>query len=209
LRAAAVRRDALLGGAPAVRVRFALRGRSLALVAVFGSAPPGRRALREANVVLASLRVRPRGVDPATRTRLRRPLRTESLRRCRPAPRVRAAARVAWPVGRLPVVVALGSPGSVALLRDDIRRGRWYLHKTLWAIAPSYPGPVLARAVGRDGQVPLDSGRTRELWVDPAPPGSRRWRHAPSTTWLPGPGCYAFQVDGTSFSQTIVFRARL
>jgi hypothetical protein len=26
-------------------------------------------------------------------------------------------------------------------------------------------------------------------------------------TLLPGPGCYAFQVDGTSFSDVIVFEA--
>jgi len=36
-----------------------------------------------------------------------------------------------------------------------------------------------------------------------------RWRYGPSVTILPGPGCYAFQVDGTTFSEVIVFEAVL
>jgi hypothetical protein len=36
---------------------------------------------------------------------------------------------------------------------------------------------------------------------------SDAWRYGPSVTILPGPGCYAFQLDGTSFSDVIVFEA--
>lgn len=32
------------------------------------------------------------------------------------------------------------------------------------------------------------------------------WRYYPTTTLLPGSGCYAFQVDGTGFSDVIVFQ---
>jgi len=32
-------------------------------------------------------------------------------------------------------------------------------------------------------------------------------RYGPSVTILPGPGCYAFQVDGSNFSKVIVFEA--
>jgi hypothetical protein len=32
-------------------------------------------------------------------------------------------------------------------------------------------------------------------------------RYRPSYTRLRGPGCYAYQVDGTSFSRVVVFRA--
>jgi hypothetical protein len=34
-----------------------------------------------------------------------------------------------------------------------------------------------------------------------------RWRYGPSFTIVPGPDCYAFQVDGTSFSKVFVFEA--
>ncbi len=32
-------------------------------------------------------------------------------------------------------------------------------------------------------------------------------RYLPSYTRLLGPGCYAYQIDGTTFSRVIVFRA--
>ena len=32
-------------------------------------------------------------------------------------------------------------------------------------------------------------------------------RYRPSYTRVRGPGCYAYQVDGTSFSRVIVFEA--
>jgi hypothetical protein len=45
-----------------------------------------------------------------------------------------------------------------------------------------------------------------------APPGDtittdRQYRVAPLTTWVTGPGCYAFEVAGLNFSQLIVFQA--
>jgi hypothetical protein len=36
---------------------------------------------------------------------------------------------------------------------------------------------------------------------------SDSWSYGPSLTILPGPGCFAFQVDGTNFSSVIVFEA--
>ena len=32
-------------------------------------------------------------------------------------------------------------------------------------------------------------------------------RYVPSYTRVRGPGCYAYQIDGTTFSRVIVFRA--
>lgn len=141
------------------------------------------------------------------RARLRRPMRPLPAG-CTPAPSARVEARVAWPVGRPPVDVALGAPGGVAVLRDDVRRGGFYLHKTLWAIAPSYHGPLLVRGSGRGVRLRLGTGLAPELWVGRASGRPSRWRYGPSTTALPGAGCYAFQVDGTTFSRMIVFRAR-
>ena len=97
----------------------------------------------------------------------------------------------------------------MAVLGDDVRHGGAYVHKTLWAIAPSYRGPLLVRAIGRRGQLRLGTGHRREVWLESAPGRPRRWRYAPMSTDVPGAGCYAFQLDGTSFSRTLVFRARL
>jgi hypothetical protein len=36
---------------------------------------------------------------------------------------------------------------------------------------------------------------------------SKAWRYGPSFTIVPGPGCYAFQVDGINFSKVIAFQA--
>jgi len=36
---------------------------------------------------------------------------------------------------------------------------------------------------------------------------SRGWRGWPSGTAIRTPGCYAWQIDGTTFSYTVVFKA--
>jgi hypothetical protein len=35
------------------------------------------------------------------------------------------------------------------------------------------------------------------------------WREWPSYIYVPAPGCFGYQVDGTSFSEVIVFEARI
>jgi hypothetical protein len=105
---------------------------------------------------------------------------------------------------------------SVPLHSED-RKGNAYWHKTLWAVDPRYDGPILIRGGGIDPPRPLwfvvPSGtasrsqrRVRELHM-PAE-RSKSWRYGVSVTILPGPGCYALQVDGTTFSEVIVFEAR-
>lgn len=108
------------------------------------------------------------------------------------------------------------APKGVVPLRAEDLKGNVYWHKTLWAVDPKYDGPVLIRGRGIDPQ--------RSLWFglpSPTPGGSERkvrelqmpaeqsksWRYGPSITILPGPGCYAFQVDGTTFSNVTVFEA--
>jgi hypothetical protein len=39
------------------------------------------------------------------------------------------------------------------------------------------------------------------------PEESDSWRYGPSFTIVPGPGCYAFQVDGVNVTKVIVFEA--
>jgi hypothetical protein len=101
------------------------------------------------------------------------------------------------------------SPKAVVPLYADERRGNAYWHKTLWAVDPAYDGPVLIRGAGIDPPQSMrfgyDERQLRELEF-PAEK-SKSWRYGPSFTIVPGPGCYAFQVDGTTFSKVIVFEA--
>jgi hypothetical protein len=191
------------------RWRFSYGGRSF--VASAAARPVARR---EARKVLASLRIAVVSA-PSIWARLRRPLHLPRVRTdvpCRRARHADVGATVAWPVGDGPVYVGLGSPHAVAVLRDDLRRGRFSLHKTLWAIGPRYRGPVLIRGRKLDGTASLRFSFTRrmsrELHVVRDYLQARGWRYSPSTTAIPGPGCYAFQVDGARFSEVITFEAR-
>ena len=70
--------------------------------------------------------------------------------------------------------------------------------------ASGYSGPILIRGrqVGGSGAVGFGEGHVPydELQLQ----GSGPWQ---SITRVPSTGCYFYQVDGTSFSSTIVFRA--
>jgi hypothetical protein len=132
---------------------------------------------------------------------------------------------VAIALGRGPAYPVLGfegnqippAPQALVPLHSEDRKGNAYWHKTLWAVDPRYDGPILIRGGGIDPPRPLwfvvPSGtasrsqrRVRELHM-PAE-RSKSWRYGVSVTILPGPGCYALQVDGTTFSEVIVFEAR-
>lgn len=93
-----------------------------------------------------------------------------------------------------------------------------YRQKVLWVSAASYQGPVLIRGtrLGGPGVVQFshgDSVPTTEFRVlEPgaaSPDEEAGWREWPSYTTVPQPGCYAYQVDGTTFSTVIVFEARI
>jgi hypothetical protein len=100
--------------------------------------------------------------------------------------------------------------GTALTLRPmDRQPDGTYVKKVRW-IAAGYTGPVLVRAARIDapgaasarfsytGQS-RDGGHHAEL--------TRPDSDLPATTTVDGPGCYAYQVDGTTFSYTIVFRA--
>lgn len=89
-----------------------------------------------------------------------------------------------------------------------------YLAKVLWVSAPSYQGPVLIRGTRLDGPGVVqfasgDSVPTSEFkLLEPgaSSPGEEAgWRAWPSYTEVPHSGCYAYQVDGTTFTTVIVF----
>ncbi|MEV1286579.1 hypothetical protein [Micromonospora sp. NPDC049679] len=100
--------------------------------------------------------------------------------------------------------------GTVLELRDqDAGSNGSYVKKVRW-ISTGYIGPVLVRAGRIDGKGTAsvtfsyrgeerDGGHYADL--------STSENDIPATTVVDGPGCYAYQVDGATFSTTIVFRA--
>jgi hypothetical protein len=111
----------------------------------------------------------------------------------------------AWPVG-------LAQPGSVLRFTYPPPPGslmygsEWSGNKVLWFVSPAVVGPVLVRGRRIDGpgevRFDLDKNPSPELRL-PTTLGH------PSTTRIRAAGCYAYQVDGPSFSYPIVFRAEL
>jgi hypothetical protein len=110
-----------------------------------------------------------------------------------------------------PVATYFRQPGTVLLLRPaDRHPDGTYEAKVRWTSA-GYLGPVLIRAGRIDGPGTAlsafsytgekrDGGHYAVIENDPG--------DLPGTTTVSGPGCYAIQADGTTFSTTIVFLAR-
>jgi hypothetical protein len=84
----------------------------------------------------------------------------------------------------------------------------WRSVKTLWFANPTYHGPILIRGRRLDAGGTLAFGAATPRITDPQLPPARGNRSYTGATWVTSPGCYAWQVDGTSFSTVIVFRAR-
>ena len=178
--------------------RVAVHGRSFVVAANL----PDASFLDSANEVLSRVRISWRvGLAPAARRRLERPFRLPRLRqsaRC-PTSRVsRAAPGVGATLGRGPAYPVL----------VDVHAGA---NKTLWAVSRTYRGALLIRGRRLDGRGVLrfwPGGTLRMWWRGLWPEERREWRYGVATTLVPRPGCYAFQVDGTSFSKRIFFVAR-
>ena len=101
--------------------------------------------------------------------------------------------------------VALGE-GEVTVTTNGL--------KADWVISPSYAGWVIVRAKRLDGDGPTAAlgEATAGPVVIPRGPTSNTfagWRGQPSGTYVKGPGCYGFQVDGSSFREEIVVEAIL
>jgi hypothetical protein len=105
--------------------------------------------------------------------------------------------------------------GSAQLAVSPLLGSAWRGGRVTWSSAPSYTGPVLIRGrqVGGTGGVGFGEGRVpydelqllaQGMSAPRAPGGGREWL---SFVRVRSPGCYAYQVDGTSFSTVVVFRA--
>jgi hypothetical protein len=116
-------------------------------------------------------------------------------------------------------VSAGGSPvwmaGRPALTAQRFVGSHWLAAHVTWRAAAGYHGPVLIRGrrlggagvVGfGEGHEPYDELQLRDSGRGAAMSGGgRAWM---SLTRVRRAGCYAYQVDGTSFSRVIVFRVR-
>jgi hypothetical protein len=84
----------------------------------------------------------------------------------------------------------------------------WGGQKVLWFANPSYHGLILLRGHQINGPHEVRFGLTLDpQLVFDTTQGSTPWPNQPSYTRLQASGCYAYQVDGTSFSYVIVFQA--
>jgi hypothetical protein len=93
------------------------------------------------------------------------------------------------------------------------RLSRWWDVKTLWFSFPSYQGPVFIRGRrigGGGGKIVFGEAPSLvdpQLPPEPTVNGTGGWRQWPGATFVRSLGCYAWQVDGTGFSEVIVFEA--
>ena len=96
----------------------------------------------------------------------------------------------------------------------------WAGQKVLWLVLPSYRGPVLIRGARIDGRglVRFQQGNVppKQVWIavggTQAAPGfsfPKGTRYLPSSTRVREPGCYAYQIDGTTFSRVVVVPRQL
>lgn len=92
--------------------------------------------------------------------------------------------------------------------------------KTVWVAAPNYHAPSLIRGQQIDGPHAMrffneEEGLRGPALRFPTETGVTSggipsdWRLQPSLTYFPGPGCYAYQVDGLNFSSVIVIEVQI
>jgi hypothetical protein len=176
-----------------------------------------------ADVAGPPLLVRVRRPGPAgSWERLERPLHTPSIPAVRSCPTSQADPRgdlsrfgfvgTAWGSG--PAYPGGLTEGGKPVLRylDPIPTesgfygSKWFGNKVLWMFnRAAYRGPVLIRGRQVDGinELRFEFGRLPPAEMRVSSGSSR-----PSFTRVRAPGCYAYQVDGTSFSSVIVFEAK-
>ncbi len=171
------------------------------------------------------VRVRPRG-QPSIWERLERPFHTPTVPYGDPCPTTGRGSKgdlsrispsytgTAWGEGPVyPGGLDRGLGRPTLLYEDPISPSsgfygsQWFGNKVLWIFDPVYAGPILIRGVEVDGgnELRFDDGRVPPLAI-------RTWsgasRDRPSYTRVRTPSCYAYQIDGTTFSSTIVFEAK-
>jgi hypothetical protein len=148
---------------------------------------------------------------------LRRPLQLPSLNAdgsCPVSPERRIVQIFGPAIGDGPVYAVL--PGAGPLLsfqyppaKNSVFAGSaWGGNKVVWFAKPTYTGPILVRGaqIGGPHLVGFSGGDPSAYDSMELPPG-HGWRNWPTATRVQAPGCYAYQVDGTNFTEVLVFRA--
>jgi hypothetical protein len=119
-------------------------------------------------------------------------------------------------IGPGPVFPAPFSPDATQPLNDFTVPLGWHGGKHALFKLPRYRGPVLIRGGQADGSgvVTFASNEIRGApsLADPKPElrlavGTRSVVH--TFFFLTPPGCYAYQIDGTTFSDVVIFRVTL
>lgn len=128
-------------------------------------------------------------------------------------------------IGDSPVyIVGMGTDGVLQATAPATKGNggaTWGGQFVMFIIAPSYRGPVLARGHQLDGPHPLlfNGGLDQlngfdaaspvllsQLRIEGGPAFGSPWPNFPAQLRVQAPGCYAIQLDGETFSQTVVFR---
>ena len=115
-----------------------------------------------------------------------------------------------------PVFVVAEPASPVVHLRPSDRTdGGWYELKTIFTADPKYRGPLLIRAAQLAGSGGIRFERTAfnaplptELHLTTPADTGGVWVSWPTVTLVRSTGCFAYQIDGTSFTEVIVFEAR-
>ena len=177
---------------------------------------------------MAAVAVTAAAPSKARSSLLRRPFHLAVVRPGSPCPVSTIDRRVPWGrvrifggsgIGSGPVYPGLGgTSGVLTAVKDTQYGGPWEGQKVFWYVAPGYRGRVLIRGKRLDGPgwLGFDGARTpkHELWIEPG--DTVTWsgqpahsRGIPSGVRVLTPGCYGAQIDGTSFSRTVVFAVDL
>jgi hypothetical protein len=108
-----------------------------------------------------------------------------------------------------PIGLAAGATLRLRWSEGDATAWPWGVQKVLWFVHPRYAGPLLIRGRQLDGPnlVRFEGGVKPPVELRLERNASPDGRFRPSFTRLLTPGCYAYQIDGTSFSRLVVFRA--
>lgn len=152
---------------------------------------------------------------------LSRPLRFPAIAASRRCPRspghfVSTPDFAAVALGHGPVRIAVDNAGDLRHGEVNLPAARefggWYGIKTHFFSLPAYQGPFIVRAARIDSGGDVRLGASPEyrtaLVVPPGPTdnGTQGWREVPYFTFVRGPGCYAWQLDGLTFSEVVIAR---
>jgi hypothetical protein len=123
---------------------------------------------------------------------------------------------VAGAIGPGPVYPILGSASlDVNYRPTEWGRGPWAGQKVFWLVRPDYTGPVLIRGrrLGGWQWMRFDGGAQPAAEIRLEPGETVSWsrqaagsRGRPSYVRVRASGCYAAQIDATTFSEVVVFR---